>query len=73
MSVNWIVNGSSSEPRMIFGVSATRNTVVIAHTTGSRERFAIKSITSIHFEARSGDDSSVRASSAGSWTCCSRA
>lgn len=41
---------------MIFGVSATKNTVVIAHTTGSGERFAIKSITSIPFEARSGDD-----------------
>jgi len=41
---------------MIFGVSATRNAVVIVHTTGSRETFAIKSITSIPFEARSGDD-----------------
>ena len=41
---------------MIFGVSPTRNAVVIAHTTGSAGTFAIKSITSIPFEARSGDD-----------------
>jgi hypothetical protein len=41
---------------MIFGVSPTRDAVVIAHTTGSGETFAIKSITSIPFQVRSGDD-----------------
>ena len=41
---------------MIFGVSPTKDTVVIAHTTGSGETFVIKSITSIQFHARSGDD-----------------
>jgi hypothetical protein len=41
---------------MIFGVSPTRDAVVIAHTTGSGETFAINSITSIQFQARSGDD-----------------
>ena len=41
---------------MIFGVSPTRDAVVIAHTTGSGETFAIKSITSIQFQAGSGDD-----------------
>jgi hypothetical protein len=39
---------------MIFGVSPTRNAVVIAQTVGSGETFAIKSITSIQFQARSG-------------------
>ena len=41
---------------MIFGVSPTRDAVVIAQTTGSGETFAIKSITSIRFQTRSGDD-----------------
>ena len=41
---------------MIFGVSPTKNGVVIAHTTGSGETFAIKSIASIPFQVRSGDD-----------------
>jgi len=41
---------------MILGVSPTREAVVLAHTTGSDDTFAIKSITSIHFHARSGDD-----------------
>ena len=41
---------------MIFGVSPTRDAVVIARTTGSGERFAITSITPIRFQARSGDD-----------------
>ena len=41
---------------MIFGVSPTKDAVVIAHTTGRRETFAIKSITSIPFTAQSGDD-----------------
>ena len=39
---------------MIFGVSATRDAVVIAQTTGSGETFVIKSIKSILFQARSG-------------------
>ena len=42
-------------PRMIFGVSPTKDAVVIAQTTGSGETFVIKSIKSIQFQARSGD------------------
>ena len=41
---------------MIFGVSPTKEAVVIALTTGSDETFVITSITSIQFQARSGDD-----------------
>ena len=41
---------------MIFGVSLTKDAVVIAQTAGSGETFAIKSITSIQFQARSGAD-----------------
>jgi len=41
---------------MIFGVSPTKGAVVIVQTTGSGEKFAIKSIRSIQFQARSGDD-----------------
>jgi hypothetical protein len=41
---------------MIFGVSPTRDAVVIAHATGPGETFAIKSITPIPFRVRSGDD-----------------
>ena len=41
---------------MIFGVSPTKNAVVIAQTAGSGETFVIKSITSIQFQARSGAD-----------------
>ncbi len=41
---------------MIFGVSPTKGAVVIAQTTGSGETFAIKSIKSVQFQARSGDD-----------------
>ena len=41
---------------MILGVSPTRDTVVVAHTTGAGQRFAITSIRSIQFQARSGDD-----------------
>ncbi|HXG90630.1 MAG TPA: hypothetical protein VNJ02_20100 [Vicinamibacterales bacterium] len=37
-------------------MTPTKAAVVIAHTTGRRERFAIKSITSIPFEAQSGAD-----------------
>jgi hypothetical protein len=44
------------DSRMTFGVSPTKGAVVIARTTGSGETFAIKSITSIQFQARSGDD-----------------
>ena len=41
---------------MIFGVSPTKDAVAIAHTKGSGATFAIKSIRSIQFRARSGDD-----------------
>ena len=41
---------------MIFGVSPTKNAVVIAHATGSGETFAIKSIRSVQFQTRSGAD-----------------
>jgi ethanolamine utilization protein EutA (predicted chaperonin) len=41
---------------MILGVSSTKDEVVIAQTTGSGETFVIKSIKSIQFRARSGDD-----------------
>jgi len=41
---------------MILGVSPTRHAVVIAQTTGSDERFVIKSIESIEFQAGSGAD-----------------
>jgi hypothetical protein len=42
-------------PRMIFGVSPTKDAIVIARTTGSGETFVIKTIKSIQFQARSGD------------------
>jgi hypothetical protein len=41
---------------MIFGVSATKDAVVVARTTGSAKTFVIKSITSVPFQARSGAD-----------------
>jgi hypothetical protein len=41
---------------MIFGVSPTKDAIVIARTTGSGEPFVIKTIKSIQFQARSGDD-----------------
>ena len=41
---------------MIFGVSPTQDAVVVARTMSSGETFAITSITSIQFQARSGDD-----------------
>ena len=41
---------------MIFGVSPTKDTVVIAQAAGSGGTFVIKSITSIQFQARSGAD-----------------
>lgn len=41
---------------MIFGVSPTRDAVVVAHTRGSGETFAITSIKAIQFKVRSGDD-----------------
>ena len=40
---------------MIFGVSPTKDAVVIAQATGSGETFVVKSIRSIQFQARSGD------------------
>jgi len=39
---------------MIFGVSPTRDAVVIAQTAGSGDAFVIKSIPSIRFQAGSG-------------------
>jgi len=41
---------------MIFGVSPTKGAVVIAQAAGSGETFVIKSITSVQFQTRSGDD-----------------
>lgn len=41
---------------MIVGVSPTKSAVVIAGTTGPGKAFAITSITSIPFQARSGAD-----------------
>ena len=41
---------------MIFGVSPTKDAVVVAQTAGAGETFVIKSITSIRFQARSGAD-----------------
>ena len=41
---------------MIFGVSPTKHAVVIVQTTGSGERFVIKSIESVQFQTRSGND-----------------
>ena len=41
---------------MIFGVSPTKDAVVVVQTRGSGETFAITSIRSIQFQARSGDD-----------------
>jgi ethanolamine utilization protein EutA (predicted chaperonin) len=41
---------------MIFGVSPTKDAIVIAKTTGAGDTFAIKSINSIQFQARSGRD-----------------
>ena len=41
---------------MIFGVSPTKDAVVVAETKNSGETFAITAITSIQFQARSGDD-----------------
>jgi hypothetical protein len=41
---------------MILGVCAARDVVTVAETTGSGETFAIKSMTSIQFQARCGED-----------------
>jgi len=41
---------------MTFGVSPTKDAVVIAQGIGPGETFVIKSITSIRFQAQSGDD-----------------
>src|ERR1700677_3647717 len=40
---------------MIFGVSPTKDAVVVAQATGAGETFVIKSISSTQFQARSGD------------------
>jgi hypothetical protein len=44
------------DPHMIFGVSPTKDAVVVVQTRGSGKTFTITSITSIQFQARSGDD-----------------
>ena len=41
---------------MIFGLSATKSAVVVAHTKGANAKFAITSIRLIPFQVRSGDD-----------------
>jgi hypothetical protein len=41
---------------MLFGVSPTKDAVVIAQTTGAGEAFAITSFTAIPFQTRSGND-----------------
>jgi len=41
---------------MIFGVSPTKEAVVIVRTSGRGETFVITSIKSIHFQTQSGDD-----------------
>jgi hypothetical protein len=48
--------GFCQSPRIIFGVNPTKDAIVIARTTGSGEPFVIKTIKSIQFQARSGDD-----------------
>ncbi|GAC1461058.1 MAG: hypothetical protein PVSMB1_11410 [Gemmatimonadaceae bacterium] len=44
------------DPHMIFGVSPTKDAVIVAQTRGSAKTFAITRIRSIQFQARSGDD-----------------
>jgi hypothetical protein len=41
---------------MIFGLSATKSTVIVAYTKGAYTKFAITSIRLIPFHVRSGDD-----------------
>ena len=41
---------------MIFGLSATKSAVVVAHTKGANAKFAITAIRLIPFQVRSGDD-----------------
>ena len=41
---------------MVFGVSPTKNAVVVVRTRGWGETFVITSITSIQFQTLSGDD-----------------
>lgn len=41
---------------MIIGISATKSAVVVAETTGSGDTFSITKITSVPFQARSGED-----------------
>ncbi len=48
--------GGLHNSHVIFGVSPTKDAVVIARTTGAGKAFVIKSIKSIRFQVRSGDD-----------------
>ena len=41
---------------MLLGVSPGKDRVVIAHTAGCGDQFVIASITSLQFQAQSGDD-----------------
>jgi hypothetical protein len=41
---------------MIFGISATKRDVVIAETAGRGDAFSISKITSVPFQAKSGED-----------------
>jgi ethanolamine utilization protein EutA (predicted chaperonin) len=41
---------------MLFGVNATRATVVIAETKGAGDKFVVTAIRPIPFQVRSGDD-----------------
>ena len=50
------VRGALHNSHVIFGVSPTKDAVVIARTTGAGEAFVIKSIKSIQFQARSGSE-----------------
>jgi hypothetical protein len=47
---------SGEDAQVIFGVSPTKNAVVIAQATGSSETFSIKAIRTIEFQARCGSD-----------------
>ena len=41
---------------MLFGVNATRSTVVIAETRGAGGKFVVTAIRPVPFQVRSGDD-----------------
>jgi hypothetical protein len=47
---------SGEDAQVIFGVSPTKNAVVIAQATGSSETFSIKAVRTIEFQARCGSD-----------------